>query len=82
MTITSIVAALAYLGLATEKSVYLENEGTVQVTQHSIIFKLGPLSFLVAEHYYRRDVHGDKGTGTQEITHRQGSLLRAGATTL
>ena len=67
ITVTCIVAALAYLGLATEKSVYMENEGTVQVTRHNVIFKLGPLSFLVAEHYHRRDVHRDSGTGTQEI---------------
>ena len=62
-TLLCVAAAVVYHCLSTERSTYTERSGTIQVTQHNVVFKLGRLRFIMAEHYRRRDVPGAHGTG-------------------
>ena len=61
-TLLCVAAAAVYHCLSTERSTYTERSGTIQVTQHNVVFKLGRLRFIMAEHYRRRDVPGAHGT--------------------
>ena len=63
-TLLFVATAVVYHCLSTERSTYTERSGAIQVTHHNVVFQLGPLRFVVAEHYRRRDVPGAHGTGS------------------